>query len=140
MIMNMNKEYLQEQLEVVNEREVLLKEMIEQEQACEKHVASIMNEIGILRDEQSIILLKDKKTPEEVSLGGFNFKLELDGKKPYYVLHDENYLITINYTKTRKIYGISIMPKFKSADIYNHRDLCNHQWYVREFQLIPMVK
>lgn len=140
MIMNMNKEYLQEQLEVVNEREILLKEMIEQEQACEKHVESIMIGIGVLRDEQSVFLLKDKNTPEEISVGGFDFKLQLDGKKPYYVLNDENYLITIKYTKTKKIYGISIMPKFKSADIYNHRDLCKHQWFVREFQLIPMAK
>jgi len=136
----MNKEYLQEQLEVVKEREVLLKEMIEQEQACEKHVATIMNDIGVLRDGQSVFLLKDKNTPEEVSLGGFNFKLRLAGNKQSYMSHDENYCIIISYTKSKKIYKIEIMPEFKSADIYNHRDLCQHKWYVREFQLIPMTK
>ncbi|KYZ67932.1 hypothetical protein [Bacillus sp. GZT] len=138
--MIMKKEYLQEQLEVVKEREVLLKEMIEQEQACEKHVESIMNEIGVLRDEQSVFLLKDKNTPEEVSLGGFNLKLGLDGKKPYYTCNNENYLVNINYIKTKKTYEIAIMPKFKSADIWSHRDLFEHQWFVRKFQLIPMMK
>ncbi|QHE63115.1 hypothetical protein FHE72_20465 [Rossellomorea vietnamensis] len=131
----MNKEHLQEQLELIKEREALLKEMLEEEQECEKHVDSIIKDIDALRNEKSIRLLKDKKTPEHVTLGGFNFELVLKGGRQYYFVDHEKYLATINYKKSKKIYDIDIQPKYQSGNIYDHDGLSENMWYVKAYQI-----
>ena len=129
-------EDLQEELYLLNEREALIKEMIalEESKTIDKIVKNIMSDINALRIEQSLTLLKTKKTPATINLAGYDFKLQ-ESRPNYYVSLNETFNCSVSYSATNKIYQINIEPKLKSGFIGDHAGISTYHWAKYRFPL-----